>query len=297
MRRSVHFCYHSISRRLESNERLEVTLITKSELQFKLKEFVIDERLEEKSKRTIDKYKRDIQKFIDYVDHEQPISKVDTINYKEYLMESDYLPRSINSFIVALNRFLFYCNLGDFKVKKLRLQTSASLEDVINETDYSRLLRWSKKLGYMDTHITMKIIANTGIRIGELKHFTVENIQDFYIDVRNKGKDREIIVPQALARELRSYAKSKGIEKGEIITISQKKIWEQMKATAAAARVNKKKVHAHSFRHYFAKRFMEEYNNVLDLADVLGHNDLKTTQVYTRTTSAEKRKKLEKMSI
>ena len=68
-----------------------------------------------------------------------------------------------------------------------------------------------------------------------------------------------------------------------------------MKRIAGAAKVNKDKVHAHSFRHLFAKEFMEEYNNALELADILGHSSLETTRIYTRSTNEEKRKKLEKM--
>ena len=80
-----------------------------------------------------------------------------------------------------------------------------------------------------------------------------------------------------------------------IIALNDSTIWRRMKRIAGAAKVNKDKVHAHSFRHLFAKEFMEEYNNALELADILGHSSLETTRIYTRSTNEEKRKKLEKM--
>ena len=64
---------------------------------------------------------------------------------------------------------------------------------------------------------------------------------------------------------------------------------------AGAAKVNLEKVHPHSFRHLFAKSFMSQYNNVLDLADILGHSSLETTRIYTRSTIDEKRAKLENL--
>ena len=57
----------------------------------------------------------------------------------------------------------------------------------------------------------MKILAMTGIRISELKYFTVENLKSNYIVAFNKGKERNIIVRQDLARELRKYCKENKI--------------------------------------------------------------------------------------
>jgi len=111
----------------------------------------------------------------------------------------------------------------------------------------------------------------------------------------NKGQARAILLTQELARELRKYCKDHQIREGKIFTLSTPTIWRQMKQTASEAKVSLEKVHAHSFRHLFAKEFMEQYNNVLDLADILGHSSLETTRIYTRSSLDEKRKKLENM--
>lgn len=271
-------------------------VINKEQLLNELDRFILEERLSEKSRKTIYKYKIDIMKFIRFINHDHAISKLDVLDYKEHLLNNkNYKPRSINSFIVALNKFLYFCKLDDLTIKKIKLQTSSSLDDVINDSDYARMCRHAKKMDLYECYLTIKIISQTGIRIGELKYFTVENLGSFYIVVRNKGKNREIIIPQELARKLRKYAKDNNIISGPLIKATPRQLWGQMKKVAATARVSKKKVHAHSFRHYFAKKFMEQYNNVLDLADILGHNSLETTRIYTRTTSAEKRKRIEAM--
>lgn len=75
-------------------------------------------------------------------------------------------------------------------------------------------------------------------------------------------------------------------------------IWRRMKKIAGAAKVRKNKVHAHSFRHLFAKVFLEEYNgSIAELADILGHNSLETTRIYAKTTDEEKRRKLERIKF
>jgi len=267
----------------------------KTELKQKLDEFIIELKYQEKAERTLNKYRADVNKFIDSIDHENDITKDDVLNYKKNITNGDYEPTSINSYIVAVNKFLHWLELSDMKVKKLKMQQKSSLDNIINTSDYKRLLRFSKKLGHEDIYMIMKIIATTGIRISELRYFTVDDIKKFYIHVRNKGKDRDVILTQELARELRKYCRDHRITEGKIFTLNDSTIWRKMKRIAGAAKVNKDKVHAHSFRHLFAKEFMEEYNNALELADILGHSSLETTRIYTRSTNEEKRKKLEKM--
>ena len=102
-----------------------------------------------------------------------------------------------------------------------------SIDNIISISDYKRLLRFAKKLNHDDIYMIMKIIATTGIRISELRFFTVEAIKSsFYIHVRNKGKDRDIILTQELARELRKYCKDNNIKSGRIFNLGDLAIWK-----------------------------------------------------------------------
>ena len=228
------------------------------------------------------------------------------MNYKDYLYSLEPRPKtsSINTWIIELNKFLKWLKLNDLTIKKIKQQTTTSTDEVLNITDYKRLLRHSKSMGLMKLHYIMKVLAMTGIRISELKYFTVENLKSNYIVAFNKGKERNIIVRQDLARELRKYCKENKIKTGcifkgeEVDNLVPSTIWRQMKKVSGKARVNKNKVHAHSFRHLFAQVFLNEYsNNITELADILGHNSLETTRLYTRTSNAQKKCKLEKLSF
>ena len=46
----------------------------------------------------------------------------------------------------------------------------------------------------------------------------------------------------------------------------------------------------HSFRHRFAKNFLEKYNDIALLADLMGHESIETTRIYLRMTAGEQRK-------
>lgn len=276
--------------------------MNKNEMKSKLEEMLLDLQLEEKAKNTLKKYKTNIESFIEMLP-EKEITKEDIIEFKKQLIEQGHKTSTNNSYIVSVNKFLKYCGLSNLTVKQVKQQRRSCLESVISISDYKRLMRYAKQLDRMDMYYIMMILAKTGIRIGELKYFTVENLETKYIDVSNKGKERVIVIRQDLYRELKRYAKNNHITTGYLFPgktkgkmINDSTIWRQLKRIAGKARVNKDKVHAHSFRHLFAKMFLEEHpGNITELADILGHNQLETTRIYTRTTSEEKRKHLEQI--
>lgn len=267
----------------------------KDEYIYLLPQFIKEQRLAEKRKLTLSKYQRDVQKFIDFIPNQTEITKEHVLSYKEKLCEGQYLTSSINNFITILNTFLKWCEQSDLRVREIKTQQKSSISNVVSESDAKRLLRFAKRRGREDIYLIIKIIMTSGIRINELEWFTVENLKDYHFVVNNKGKERDIILTQELTRELRKYCREHGIKSGKIFNLSYSTIWRQMKTIAGAARVNLSKVHPHSFRHLFAKEFMAMYNNVLDLADILGHSSLETTRIYTRSSIDEKRKKLENL--
>ena len=46
-------------------------------------------------------------------------------------------------------------------------------------------------------------------------------------------------------------------------------------------------VYPHSFRHRFAKSFLDRHNDIALLADLMGHESIETTRIYLRKTSTE----------
>lgn len=276
----------------------------KDELKDKLPQYITEQTEDEKSKNTLKKYQHNIEAFIDWLPADADVEKNIVISFKAHLLDDLHFSTStINNYVVSINKFLYWCGINDCKVKQLRKQHAASNSEILSLSDYKRLLRFSKRIGQDDTYLMMKILAMTGIRIEELSFFTVENVKSNYIHVRNKGKERSIILRQDLAREIRAYCREKGIRQGNIFSCKNKgrmmaksTFWRRIKKIAGVAKVRKNKVHAHSFRHLFAKMFLEEYNgSIAELADILGHNSLETTRIYAKTTDEEKRRKLERI--
>ena len=59
--------------------------------------------------------------------------------------------------------------------------------------------------------------------------------------------------------------------------------------------LNPKVVYPHSFRHRFAKNFLEKFNDISLLADLMGHESIETTRIYLRKTASEQQEIVDKI--
>ena len=59
--------------------------------------------------------------------------------------------------------------------------------------------------------------------------------------------------------------------------------------------MNPNVVYPHSFRHRFAKNFLDKYNDLALLADLMGHESIETTRIYLRRTSEEQQEIVNKV--
>jgi len=279
--------------------------MTKQDIENKRDEFILELKLEEKENGTLRVYKQSINKFIEFLpDKEFEIDKTLMIKYKEFLLDSGYQIKTRNKFIVVINKFNRWLGLDDVFIKQYKEQQKTSLNDIITPVDHKRMLRWSKKLGMIDMYWLLEIMAYTGIRIEELKYFTVENLESNYINgAFNKGKERTIILPNELKRGLKKYCRENKIISGYIFyspkdnakPITSKTIRLRLKKIARAAKINPNKIHPHAWRHLFAKICRENGIGLDELKDILGHKSIETTAIYTQTSNKEKKDKLEKI--
>lgn len=266
------------------------------EIEHKLNEFIQEMRLNELKEITLKKYKVDISQFLREVD----ITKIDQLKKEKLLeykvfLQKEYKTASINNKITITNKFLDWLKLGELKLNQIKQQRKTSLENILDETDYIRLIRLAERLGKIKILFIMKTLTGTGIRIDELKYITVEAIKKGFCQVENKGKIRDIIISKSLSKELKTYCKEQGIDQGIIFKsknespLDKSYIWRELKYISGQARVKKGKVHAHSFRHLFAKTYLRDGGNITHLADLLGHSSLDTTRIYTMQSKDEHR--------
>ncbi len=258
----------------------------------------------ERSAGTIEKYRRDVQSFGTWLDGRE-ISRETAAEWKHHLQEQGYSPATINSMLIALNRFFDCMGWRNCRVNTLKLQRRLfrSADRELTKEEYIRLLEAAHANGKERLALLMETICATGIRVSEVQYITVEAVRQGRTEISLKGKIRTILLPSKLCRKLLKYAKKQKIVSGEIFLtrngtgLSRKQIWAEMKAICKLAGVAASKVFPHNLRHLFARTFYRVSHDVAKLADLLGHSSIETTRIYLISTGTEHADQLNRMRL
>ena len=257
---------------------------------------------EELSERTVKLYYRQAQLFIDFL-QDRPITKNELLAYKAFLKQKLKKATSINLYIIAVNKFLKFIGMKECTIKLENIQRRQCCDNIMNVEEYRRLLHFAHKTGNIKYYCIMKTLALTGIRISELCGCTVEALQQGKFTIKSKGKIRDIYLPDKLIVDLLNYCYYENIKTGVIFKgnrntpITCTAVYKMLIRLADINGVPREKVHPHSFRHLFAVTYMQQYSNIFELADILGHSSVETTRIYTKTTVSEKRKKMNGLKL
>lgn len=215
--------------------------------------------------------------------------------YKVWLIES-YSPKTVNLRLRAINCYLESIHKDKWKLPFVRVQQKAFLENVISAADYEYFKNCLKRDGELFWYFVIRFLAATGARVSELIQIKVEHITRGHIDLYSKGgKLRRIYIPQALQTEALSWLSDKQQESGFLFLnrygdrITTRGISGQLKKLAVRYSIDPAVVYPHSFRHRFAKSFLERCNDIAFLADLMGHESIETTRIYLRKTATEQR--------
>lgn len=258
---------------------------------------------EEKAPATVEKYIRDLTAFSAWLKGAE-LCKEKVIEYKEMLKDS-YAKTSVNSILASLNSFFDYKELYGLKVKNIKIQRSifASKEKELTKSEYERLLSAAKRKGNRKLFLLMQTICSTGIRVSELQFVTISAVKCGQADIDCKGKSRRVIIPDALCRVLKQYAKEQKITSGSIFVskngkpLDRSNIWKLMKSLCESAGVPKEKVFPHNLRHLFARTYYSIEKDIARLADILGHSSIETTRIYTMESGDIHRKQIQKLGL
>lgn len=281
-----------------NTERIRSVVI--QETQLKAFEDYLYER--ENARATIQKYKSDAATFLRYLGNERRVDKSRVLAYKEWLV-THYAVSSVNSMLASVNQFLIFLECRELTVKPLKVQRSLFLkeEKELSKEEYRKLVKTARQEGKEQIALCMETIAATGIRISELRYFTVEKVKKGRIEICNKGKYRRIFLTDDIRKKLLHYCKTAGVREGQIFVTRTGKpkdrsnLWKEMKRLKEKAGVCASKIFPHNFRHLFARVYYNCTKDLAGLADLLGHSSLNVTRIYTSNTGEVYQKQLEKM--
>lgn len=229
------------------------------------------------------------------------ITMEELLAYKGYLVER-FKPKTVNLRIQAMNRYLDYLGRDKLKIKAVKVQQKNFLENVISNADYMFLKKSLKKDGNMEWYFVVWYLCATGARVSELIKIKIEHVEIGYFDLYSKGgKLRRLYIPKKLRNETLEWLKTEGRTSGYLFLnrfgerITPRGISQQLKNYAEKYGLDKKVVYPHSFRHRYAKNFLEKYNDIALLADLMGHESIETTRIYLRRTASEQQEIVDKV--
>ena len=237
----------------------------------------------------------------DYFTHYKELNKRNLIAYKSHLTDN-FKPKTVNLRILGLNKYLGYIGKSRLRMKTIKEQQRTYLENVISNADYEFLKNSLKTEKNQTWYFAVRFLAATGARISELIHLKTEHISTGYFDIYTKGgKVRRIYIPKRLCTEATKWLSEQSRYCGYVFLnqygqrLTTRGIAQQLKNYARKYGMNEKVVYPHSFRHRYAKNFLEKYNDISLLADLMGHESIETTRIYLRRTASEQQALVDKI--
>jgi len=187
-----------------------------------------------------------------------------------------------------------YLNHKDSKMTMIKIQQKMYLDRIISQADYEYLKRRLWEDEEFSYYFVIRYMAATGVRISELVKFEIADVKFGFKDIYSKGnKMRRIYIPTVLKQKTEVWLEKSKRNKGALFLnrfgnpITASGIRGQLKTFALRYNLDPEVVYPHSFRHRFAKNFIENSGDIALLSDLLGHESIETTRIYLRRSSSE----------
>ena len=258
------------------------------------------------SDNTIQSYRRDMLKFVEFLDKKNidtaQIRRTDVVEFMASLYKRRLDSRSVARHLVTIRHFFRFALLEGF-VKEDPAATiespkfRQSLPYFLSVDEVERLLAQpdaSSAVGLRDKAI-IELMYSTGIRVSELTGIRVGDLQMEAGCLRCIGKgNKERLVPvgkKALA-VVEAYLKKSRPEllkdgASSQLFLNQRgrpmdrvTIWKIMGRYGRKAQL-RKPLKPHTLRHSFATHLLDRGADLRSVQMMLGHSDISTTQIYT----------------
>ena len=267
------------------------------------------------SKNTKEAYEKDLILFANFLNNKSILSITtnDIKNYIKYLNDTNEKDKTIARKIVSIRTFFDYL----MKEKLISINPCEKIETpkirktlpkTLNEKEVLKLLSIKPKTAKEYRNKAMiELMYATGLRVSELVNLEINDINliDDYVRVYGKGK-KERIIPMAditveiMDEYINVYRNSllKGYLTDKVFIssygkgITRQGFFKIIKKQAKEVGIEKD-FSPHTLRHSFATHLLENGADLRSIGEMLGHENIKTTQIYTHLSNSKKRKDYE----
>ena len=254
---------------------------------------------------TVDNYDKDITAFKEFLISKKisHFNKVDFKIVRDYMVNlynKKYNNKTICRHISSLRNFYKFLLSNNYVSNNpFELVSNPKLEkklpNFLYYNDLEKILEVpneEEKLGIRD-ELIIELLYATGVRVSELVNIKVSDIdfKEKQIRIFGKGKKERIVLFGDKSLELlnKYLAEKESDSKYLILNNRGAKITERGIRLILDKNVKKSGIKSHvtphTMRHTFATHMLNEGANLLTVQELLGHENLATTQVYTHVSN------------
>ena len=256
------------------------------------------------TKNTIEAYSRDVKRFIYFTKkRNETLETIDCITimaYSEHLRKDGCANSSIARSIVSIRNYYKYLIKNDFvqndptayfsipKIKRNipQILSIEEVDELLNQPDELTLKGCRDKA-------MLELMYATGMKVSELLSITIYDINLELLYIRcNNGKKNERIIPigtyavrcMSLYLKIRYKINLNSLSllflniKGEKMT--RQGFWKIIKEYSKMTNI-KKTINSYTIRHSFAVHLLQNGAGISTVQELLGHNSMSTTQIYS----------------
>jgi site-specific recombinase XerD len=189
-------------------------------------------------------------------------------------------PRSLYRYTQMLRAFLkWYGETLDLKIRIPKTLPQYTHEDAVRKLLDAVQHKKTHKGTIVRDMLLLELALNTGMRRSELANLQVKDINPDFLVVRDAKNHKDRIIPllPAMIKRLRNFTLNM-LPEQTVFGLKATAIGDKVAQFAKKAGV--KEIHTHSLRHKFATDLVERGANVTEVQQLMGHENLNTTQVY-----------------
>lgn len=263
------------------------------------------------SQNTVEAYIRDVKRFIEFTEYRnESVEIVDHITimaYSEHLRKEGSANSSIARSIISIRNYYKYLIKKEFvqhdptayfSIPKIK----RNIPQILSIEEIDELLNQPEGLTFKGCRdkAMLELMYATGMKVSELLNLTVYdiNLESLYIRCNN-GKKNERMIPigSHAVRYLSQYLKIRAEinlnnlsllffnTKGEKMT--RQGFWKIIKEYAKKVNINKT-INSYTLRHSFAVHLLQNGADISSVQELLGHNSMSTTQIYSTISKKSK---------
>lgn len=259
------------------------------------------------SKNTVSAYETDIRFFVEFLQNKGKcsftrVSGQDVVDYLSYQKDKKYASSSTYRAFVAIKVFFRFLK----KENTIKEDVTSTFEfpkiwqlipTVMSYSEVEALLSAPDiKKGFVGARdkALLELLYATGTRVSEAVNLKITDVTDEFVRVKGKGKkDRVVPIGKKAIEAIDYYLINYRIDPSSeylFITnrgkkISRVSVWGRIKIYAKQVKIYKN-ISPHTLRHSFATHLLENGADIRLIQDMLGHEDISTTDRYTHISQS-----------